>query len=559
MTKLKLLLLPLECLVNLLSILDNKEKQSFDYFLEFCSLEECLIKKIKCASLINTSIKKLTPNIEEMVHLAYARHCMGLLQDENSNYLVLNTEQMCETIYQDVFETFKQTFKKFAALAATPVTTFRQFSPSAANFLDFFYDEDAKNLSTEDAATMQKIDLYFRMLESKLIDLQNSLKKLQIFGSKLKTTCSLRENLTQTSIHMYKAIRYTLTYEDIDFIYNELQDIRQSIELDSVPVSKRLQLELLLDLLLMLILKNGNIEPDIVQNLQNLTNLIGEKLCNNFKKIHFTFASDKTVPFKDDGGQKGESKKPDFHDLEEKSIVESLPSYTKQDDKDILQIAREHGLEPWSPRLEQHILIETPHKYTHCHDANTEKGIDVSKLNSLLSTDVWKRHSKYQCNSSTINSLLKATVEFCTYPIKYNKTKRQTVSHGSKNEVLHKVLDSSCEILKEALTLGMSYEVMRPFHISPAIVLTECSGSTNFEEIKEEVHKACMLFIMLSAVNHVVFVPSTDTEGNTVIVTESARPFYTLKPRDLNICMVIHLLFFTLQSFCLLLCFLKFS
>ena len=90
-------------------------------------------------------------------------------------------------------------------------------------------------------------------------------------------------------------------------------------------------------------------------------------------------------------------------------------------------------------------------------------------------------------------------------------------------------------ILSRALSLGVPYEVMRCFHVSPIIVNHDGSQHSDWREKGKENAKACVLLIMLSVVRNVVFKASRETNCNTVIITSRVRDSYEKRQCDLHV------------------------
>ena len=130
------------------------------------------------------------------------------------------------------------------------------------------------------------------------------------------------------------------------------------------------------------------------------------------------------------------------------------------------------------------------------------------------------------------DSLLKQVKSFCTFGTRVCPQTLQITEDAEKLDYLRSIAAiGSYGIVGKAVNLGLKYEAVRPFHLSPVIVWSQDS--------EDEVKIACLLMIALSSVRNVAFVPTTYTEGNTVFVMPgAANGKCKLRKLDMNI--VVH-------------------
>ena len=127
-------------------------------------------------------------------------------------------------------------------------------------------------------------------------------------------------------------------------------------------------------------------------------------------------------------------------------------------------------------------------------------------------------------SKKNVYELVDLTKDLCTYKIGYRKGK--CIVDGQRESFLRAISSTDNPILKKAYDIASDFEVMRPFHLSPALA---------FDPEVCDVQRACLFLVMLSMVGNMFFVPETDVEGNTVIVTPSARNDHTQRFNDLHI------------------------
>lgn len=508
-----LMLLPNDCILYLLSSLDEMETSGIrQMFLardsSMCLNEECYTLRLTAACVIYRNIEQ--PLLGKMVKLAFARHCLGKSQSLIGRYHIPITFCSCLTIENDVVKKFDEVMNKFQhKCKSTESVTLTNFSPFAAQYARLFFNECSDNIK-QMCSTNGEVDKKIAEYHKKNKKVLESIKRMQDHLSRYDTSKRMDSNLLPGTLAMYRAVIQTLPYSYIEKICRQMGCV-ENVGLQ-MQASKRQAIEYMLDSFLLSIAK-----PEVRDNLDALHQCITYFL-KQYMHSYFIFLSTGRV-------------------VEDNEEEDELATIQSQETHDIpqyeMEFIRKKGIDPWNPPLETHILLETRHSYPRAFGA-----VNMEQLNEMFSPRFWGNKSAYMCNRKKINELMRLTVEFCTHAVKYNPVKGVTEGCREKRNVLRGLLNRCNKTLSTALSIALPYEVIRPFHLSPAIVIRECSSHLNIQEIGQEVYNACLLLIMLSAVRNVVFVPSTETEGNTVIVTGSAITTYVMNPRDMNICMV---------------------
>lgn len=541
-SKLTLLLLPFEFTLNMLSKLDDSEISDIRPILLANkdrltrSSDEHYAIRLSCANVLWNNRKQ---NFENLFKLAFARYRLNATSGNSGKNRIPTTLSLCQSLHHNLVKRFDEILKNFRVECEKPENVcFYNYSTLGANYVGYFFDEthdDVQTLCNSNGKLLEKLDSYGKRNE----EILSRLDELLVLMSRLQTDklrgrdTVLDGNLSQNATNMYKAVSHTLPYEDLEDACGRIDFMETNSFLEQVQANRRFALEILLD---SLFLEIGS--EDAIDKLISLRSLLAKYLQKNLQRLFVSLSSDKFRP--PPGSSAREKMRADIH-WDTGDLDEDLASLKISDEEDayeyedMLQSMKERGIDPWQTPLETHILIETHRHYPHSSKGDL---VDVGRLGELLSTKLWGSRSPFVCNTKTINELMRLTVNFCTHAIKYDPIKKITEGCREKRDVLRALLNRCSGTLSRALTIALPYEVMRPFFISPAIVTIECSSNLNLREIGKEVHKACLLLVMLSAVRNLVFVPSTETEGNTVIVTSSACDSYTLNPRDTNICMV---------------------
>ena len=158
-------------------------------------------------------------------------------------------------------------------------------------------------------------------------------------------------------------------------------------------------------------------------------------------------------------------------------------------------------------------LLHTKDDYIHTSTSVP----NVKRLEQLLRNKELSKNLVYE--------LIDLTKEFCTYKIGYRRGR--CIVDGGRETFLRKCISSNdVPTIKKAYEISSDFEVMRPFHLSPAIT---------FDPDVKDIQRACLFLVTLSIVGNMFFVPETDVEGNTVIITPSAKSDYTRRCNDIHI------------------------
>lgn len=131
--------------------------------------------------------------------------------------------------------------------------------------------------------------------------------------------------------------------------------------------------------------------------------------------------------------------------------------------------------------------------------------------------------------------LLHQIKELCSYGTRFCPETKQIVEDRERRPLLQELTEASHGIITEAIQIGLNYSTTVPFQLSVVIISTSLSRGRDSYESWKELKDICVLLIMLASVRNVVFVPTTFTEGNTVLVTPSAHRSCDLRTRDMNI------------------------
>ena len=541
-SKLTLLLLPFEFTLNMLSKLDESVISDIRPILLANrdrltrSTDEHYAIRLSCANVLWSN---RMPNFDNLIKLAFARHRLNATSGHPGKNRIPTTLSLCQSMRHNVVKRLDEILKNFQTECAKDKNVcLYEYSTFAANYVGYFFNqthEDVQSVCNSNGKLSTILD-HFRenndMLLANMDELQVLISHLQTKKFKGKAT-TLDLNLSSNATNMYRAVSHTLPYEDLEDACGHLDFMETNSFLQQVQANKRFALEILLD---SLFLEAGS--KNALEKLSFLRSLFARYLQKNLHRLVISLSPDTFRPPPGSGTR--ENIRTEFHcdtgDMEED--LASLKISEEEDPfkyEDMLQSVRDRGIDPWQTPLETHILIET---HRHYPRPSKEATLNVGRLDELLSPKLWGSCSPFVCNRKTINELMRLTVDFCTHAIKFDPVKKITEGCREKRDVLRALVNRCSGPLSRALIIALPYEVMRPFFVSPAIVALEGSSNLNVREIGKEVYKACLLLIMLSAVRNLVFVPSTETEGNTVIVTGSACDSYTLNPRDTNICMV---------------------
>jgi hypothetical protein len=120
--------------------------------------------------------------------------------------------------------------------------------------------------------------------------------------------------------------------------------------------------------------------------------------------------------------------------------------------------------------------------------------------------------------------LIDLTRSFCTYKIGHRRGR--FIVDGDRQTFLQNISPENCNTIYRAVKTASSFEVMRPFHISPCIA---------FSLGNRDIQLACLLLIMLSSVHNILFVPEMDVESNLVVLTPSAKGKYVYSSIDTHV------------------------
>ena len=172
-------------------------------------------------------------------------------------------------------------------------------------------------------------------------------------------------------------------------------------------------------------------------------------------------------------------------------------------------------------QLKHHIdsvlLQSLPLLHTKADYLHTSTSVpNVKRLEQLLRSKELKKQLGYE--------LIDLTKELCTYRIGYRRGK--CIVDGERETFLKEISSSETPIISKAYAIASDFEVMRPFHLSPAIA---------FDPEVKDIQRACMFLVTLSMVGNMFFVPETDVVGNTVVITPSAKTDYTRRYDDVHI------------------------
>ena len=162
--------------------------------------------------------------------------------------------------------------------------------------------------------------------------------------------------------------------------------------------------------------------------------------------------------------------------------------------------------------LQSLALLHTKADYVHTSTSVP----NVKRLEQLLRSKELKKQLVYEA--------IDLTKEFCTYRIGYRRGR--CIVDGERETFLRDISSTETPIISKAYEIASDFEVMRPFHLSPAIA---------FDPEVKDIQRACMFLVTLSMVGNMFFVPETDVEGNTVVITPSAKADYTRRYDDVHI------------------------
>lgn len=142
---------------------------------------------------------------------------------------------------------------------------------------------------------------------------------------------------------------------------------------------------------------------------------------------------------------------------------------------------------------------------------------NVKRLERLLKTQShFDDHHTFE--------LIDLTRSFCTYKIGHRRGR--FIVDGDRETFLKNISPENCHTIHRAVTTASSFEVMRPFHISPCIA---------FSLGNRDIQLACLLLIMLSSVHNILFVPEMDVESNLIVLTPSAKGKYVYSSIDTHV------------------------
>ena len=186
--------------------------------------------------------------------------------------------------------------------------------------------------------------------------------------------------------------------------------------------------------------------------------------------------------------------------------------------------------------------IKEPVVYHHL----TKSGTDLRRYNTslprtyvldtLLESTTWDA-MPHNSISKNIDTLLNMTADICSFVKQYDP-KGDCIPTGKDDTMSIKgcVMDSDPRgIVHKALLLGEGYEVMRCFHVSPAIVSENRHSIEDMRCQAKEIAKACTLFLMLCGVRNLIIRPTSEPYCDTIVITSRARRGYTKKQANLNI------------------------
>ena len=162
-------------------------------------------------------------------------------------------------------------------------------------------------------------------------------------------------------------------------------------------------------------------------------------------------------------------------------------------------------------------LLHTSADYHHTLSSKP----NVKRLDRLLASD--------KLSEQTVFELIDLTRHFTTWRVGYVRGK--LVVDGERSTLLRNISSKETPLIHAAVKTASEFEVMRPFHLSPALA---------FDTKERDIQRACLFLVMLSTVENMFYVPETDVEGNLVVVSASARESYLPRSTDIHVMIKRH-------------------
>ena len=468
--------------------------------------------------------------LRDLASLAFARHCLGTSCSGPRGNVLLRTFDTCQHLRRNMVKWFHADLDRFEAAChqRSENVSFAQESPFATNFVLFFLGDPSSEVETLDSSSgslKDTLDSWREATEEvleKLDRLQTSLGNVQtrtMRGREGRLGLAPDTNLSPNALNMYRAVSSTLPRADVEEL------VRKTLDHPLTDLSKRCNPRFLLEILLddlFLSCQESNAAIEALHHLRTeISAMLSEKLHRDFLSL-----------FPENERHASWPRRPVDED-EIREEMESLNISGSRDENELRHMVKsikEMGIDPWKPALEKHILVETRR--------NRPAGeLDPESICKLVARHMWQPDSGLVPTEASIRQLLRKTVELCMRSVQHDPSAGPAERSRRKN-LFEAVCSRGDETLRQALSVARPFEVVRPFFVSPAIASTECSSGANAREVGWEIYQACLLLIMLSTVKNLVFVPSTETEGNTVIVTHRASSLYSMDKRDMNIVMV---------------------
>ena len=536
--RIRLLLLPLECTLGLLSRLDEPETASTFSRSAACNVltsspRDALTYRLAGATVLHRAIESGNRRLHDLACLAFARHCLGTTFSGPRGNVLLRTFDTCQRLRQNAVKWFEADLDRFEAECDRrwENLSFVEESPFATNFVLFFFgdtsSEEVEALGSSSGSLKETLDSW-RLEMGKVLE---DLDRVQVSLAGMQTkTMWCREgrhllapdtNLSTNALNMYRAARFTLPCEDVAALAREALGSRLTGL--STRCNPRYLLEIVLDDLFLSCQETTS--GGAVQALHQLRTEMAVMLRKNLQRDFLSFFPENE--------HRGSSPRCAVDEEDVRRGLESLNASGAQDENQLRRMVRsmkEMGIDPWKPALEKHILIETRRD-------RPAGELELDSICRSVASHVWHPESGFTPTKASIRQLLRRTVELCTRSAQHHPSIGSPECLRGK-KLLEAVRSRGDATLCQALSVARPFEVVRPFFLSPAIASTECSSGVNAQEVGWEVYQACLLLIMLSAVKNLVFVPSTETEGDTVVVTHRASSLYSADKRDMNIVMV---------------------
>jgi hypothetical protein len=183
------------------------------------------------------------------------------------------------------------------------------------------------------------------------------------------------------------------------------------------------------------------------------------------------------------------------------------------------------------PPIETHKLLDGQ------NSSSPPQMPDLAVLENLLRPTTWDTLPSGSITDS-LESLKTSVAHLCTWVKGFDANNRNIVIDSKrKKQIMEEIMMmGENSILNRALSITKPYEVCRCFHVSPQVITLETgSESVDMRAKGKEFAKACILFIMLSHVRNVVFIPDCETNCHTVVIPSTARHLYKGKQDNLSI------------------------